>query len=279
MSASYSFLGPGPFQAENIRPGDPYELSNGHAILCAPTGGRGGIAMLASGAALATDPAVDSAGADVGYAPEPNRLRAPDVAVGNVPNQPGWVRGAPPLAVEYADTGQDEAELQRKIDELLQSGTKLVWVVRLIGARRVEIYETRATAPRVVGEGSTLTAPGILKNPVPIAALFDKAAAFRATLRNLLQREGYEDLEDVKAHGRAEGKAEGMAEGKAEGMAEGKAEGMAEAILELLAIRGVQVDESTRAALLDCSDVAVLKRRLAKAARATNASEVIAPED
>ena len=43
---------------------------------------------------------------------EPGTLHAPDVAVGNVADEPGWVTGkAPPLAVEYADTGQDEAEL------------------------------------------------------------------------------------------------------------------------------------------------------------------------
>ncbi len=29
----------GPFRAEQIRSGDPYELSDGHAIECMPTGG------------------------------------------------------------------------------------------------------------------------------------------------------------------------------------------------------------------------------------------------
>lgn len=42
MNAGYRMLAPGPFRADQIREGDPYELSNGHAILCLPTGMRGG---------------------------------------------------------------------------------------------------------------------------------------------------------------------------------------------------------------------------------------------
>jgi hypothetical protein len=29
-----------------------------------------------------------------------------------MPDQPSWVQGAPLLTIDYADTGQDEAELQ-----------------------------------------------------------------------------------------------------------------------------------------------------------------------
>lgn len=108
----------GPFRADQIRPGDPYELSNGHAINCMGTGGRGSRAKLLGGLVLDSDPAVEEAGVDTGYAPWPDTLRAPDVAVGNVPDAPGWIEGVPPLAVEYADTGQDEKELATKISEL-----------------------------------------------------------------------------------------------------------------------------------------------------------------
>src|SRR5580658_1340141 len=103
---------PGPFRADQIREGDPYELSNGHAIRCMSAGPRHGGANLDGGRVLATDPAVDgSAGVDVGYSfNEGKNLRAPDVSVGNVVREPGWARTAPPLAVEYADRGQDEAE-------------------------------------------------------------------------------------------------------------------------------------------------------------------------
>ena len=168
------------------------------------TGGRGGASNGRGFTALASDPQVDSAGVDVGTSPVPTMLRAPDISIGNVEDRPGWATQVPPLAVEYADTGQDEAELQKKILELLRFGTRFVWVVRLTGPRRIEVY-----APGVdvctVYPGEQLTAPGILKNPVPIEALYDREAAHRHTLRNLLQREGYEDLEAVKAEARLVG--------------------------------------------------------------------------
>lgn len=42
-------------------------------------------------------------GIDTGFSPSPDTLRAPDLAVGVIPDESGWVQGAPALAVEYAD--------------------------------------------------------------------------------------------------------------------------------------------------------------------------------
>jgi hypothetical protein len=128
-------------------------------------------------------------------------MRAPDVAVGNIPDEPGWVKGAPPLAVEYADRGQDEDELQTKIAELIDAGTRYVWVVRLSGPRRVEVYEPEMKV-RTVLPGEALVAPGVLKNPVPVEALYEREAAHEVTLRNLLQRRGFDSLEAVHAEGK-----------------------------------------------------------------------------
>ncbi|HLM66276.1 MAG TPA: Uma2 family endonuclease, partial [Longimicrobium sp.] len=129
-----TLLAPGPLLAEQIRPGSRYELSNGHPVYCMPSGKRGGRSNLVGGEVLETDPSVKAAGVDVGFALQENGLRAPDVSVGDFANEPGWASGAPPLAVEYADTGQDEAELRKKIAELLAAGTKHLWVVRLVGS-------------------------------------------------------------------------------------------------------------------------------------------------
>jgi hypothetical protein len=46
--------------------------------------------------------------------------------------------------------------------------------------------------------------PGVLRNPVPVEALYDRRAAHRVTLRNLLQRQGYENLDAVRAEGVAQ---------------------------------------------------------------------------
>ncbi|KYF47276.1 hypothetical protein BE08_24550 [Sorangium cellulosum] len=53
--------------------------------------------------------------------------------------------------------------------------------------------------------GEELLAPGVLKNPVRVEALYDREAAHEATLRNLLQRRGYEDIEAVREEGYARG--------------------------------------------------------------------------
>ncbi len=144
-------------------------------------------------------------------------LRAPDIAVGNMPDAPGWINDVPLLAVEYADTGQNEPDLRLKIAEFLREGTKLVWVVRLTGLPRVEVHEAGRQA-RVVGLDDELTAPGILRNPVPVRALFEREASHKATFHNLLNEYGYDSLDEVRAEGRADGRAEGKAEGKAEAL-------------------------------------------------------------
>jgi Putative restriction endonuclease len=245
----------GPFHVDQIRDGDPYELSNGHAIRCMPTGGRGSEAAATAAAVLKSDPEVDSAGVETGYAPSPDTLRAPDVAVGNVPKEPGWVQGAPPLAVEYADTGQDEADLAVKIRELLDAGTRFVWVVRLTGPRRVEVHES-GKKKRLVRPGEELHAPGILRNPVPLEALYDWQVGQEVTLRNLLQRHGYEDLEAVRTAG--------------------EIEGLKRSILEVFAARDVPVDGAVRTAIGGCQDAVVLTRWLRRAVTAAGAAEILA---
>src|SRR4051794_32567986 len=78
----------GPFRADQLRSGDPYELSHGHPVYCLPTGSRGAKATIAGAEVLSTDPAVRDIGADTGFSPAPDTLRAPDLAVGEIPGQP-----------------------------------------------------------------------------------------------------------------------------------------------------------------------------------------------
>lgn len=241
----------GPFRAGQIRPGDPYELSHGHPILCLPTGGRGSKASGVGASVLASDPAVRDVGFDTGFSPAPDTLRAPDLSVGEIPDEPGWVQGAPPLAVEYADTGQDEQDLAVKIQELLAAGTQLVWVVRMTGPRHVEIH-TAGKDKRVARPGDELVAPGILANPVPVEALYDREAAREVILRNLLQREGYASLEDIEV------------------------QRLRKSILDVLSARGLAVDDDLRAALAGVNKVNALEVLLRQAAVASAPAEVLA---
>ncbi len=265
--------GPGPFQADQLRSGDPYELSNGHAIYCMPTGGRGSRANLIGGLVLDSDPAVESAGFDTGFSPSKGTLRAPDVAVGNVSDKPGWVPGAPPLAVEYADTGQDEEGLAEKIQDLLGSGTKHVWVVRLTGPRRVEIHEP-GRAMRLAHPGDDLHAPDVLRNPVPVDSLFEREAAHEVTLRNLLQRQGYESVDEIRTEGKTEGKAEGKAAGLAEGEAKGEVVALRRAITQVLLARGLGADANCGATIDACDDPVRLGHWLSRAAVVAASADV-----
>lgn len=195
---------------------------------------------------LASDPAVQDIGVDIGFSPAPDTLRAPDLSIGEIPDQPGWAEGAPALAVEYADTGQDEADLLIKIRELFAGGTRYVWVVRLTGPRRIEVHRPDEKM-RIAHPGEQLEAPGILANPVPVEALYDREAARRVIFRNLLQRQGYASLEEVRA------------------------EGLREAVVEVLAGRGLEVTDELRTALAAVNDPEILRAVLRRAGGATSA--------
>ena len=251
----------GPFHTAQIRSGDPYELSQGHAVYCAPTGQEGagpnGLGFLV----LDSDPAVKRAGVDAGIALASNTLRAPDVAVGLEPGEGTWAKSAA-LALEYAGSGQDEADLRTKIRELLAGGTRWVWVVRLTGPRRVEVHE-RGKAVEVLGPGQVLRAPGVLRNDVPVEALYDREVAHEAALRNLLQRSGFDSIEAVREEGREEGREDGREEGAARVLAASAARRLRRALTpsELAALRALVKSrgaEGAAAAVMDADEADVV---------------------
>jgi Uma2 family endonuclease len=262
--ARRSLHAPGPLVAAQLRSGDPYELSNGHPVQCPPTGRRGSTRNLVGGSALETDPQVPSAGVDLGISTEAGMLRAPDVAVGPIEDAPGWATKAPPLAVEYADASQDEDELRAKIAELLAAGTRYLWVVRLgVGARRVEVHEPGKRMRVVTGDG-VLEAPGVLRNPVPLAVLYDREAAHEATLRNLLQRKGYDGLDALRDEGRGQGREEG------------RSEALRASILTVLAARGIP-SRTIEERISREEDASVLDTWLRRAATVSDPRDVVAP--
>jgi len=92
-------------------------------------------------------------GADCGYqcfADDPDRVRRPDVSVirlGRLPNEAppvGYVRIAPDLAVEVLSPNDLAYETDRKVEEYLRAGVRLVWVVNP-DTRTVLIYRGDGT--------------------------------------------------------------------------------------------------------------------------------------
>lgn len=250
----------GPFTASQVREGDPYELSNGHAIRCMSVSERHGKANL-QGGALASDPQVmGNAGTDVGIEfNEGKNLRAPDLVIG-IEGRPGWSKSVPAICVEYADRGQDEAQLQEKIAELLAFGVRHIWVVRLLGPLRVEVYEPGKKMDVVDADGM-LTAPGVLTNSYTPRELVDQQAAFRAAFRNQLQAQGYQSLDDVRQEARQEAdRARQQAEAQ---QRQAEAE-LRLAIKDICELLGIELSQARRQQLesMDASALRALRHAL-----------------
>lgn len=261
----------GPYTASDIRPGDPYEVSNGHLVECMGTGQRGARNNAGGTILLGTDPEVRSVGVDAGISPHPKMLRAPDLVIGDLEDKPGWAVHAPPLAVEYADTGQDEAELRKKIGELLAAGTRLIWVVRQHGPRCVEVHAPGAPV-RIARLGEMLEAPGILRNAVPVSALYDPNEAQKLALRNLLQREGYESLQAVKD----EGHRQGLDDGRRQGLDDGRLVEARAALRRVLERRKLPLGAEHVAQIEQCTDREMLAGWLDLAIDAQRIEDVFA---
>lgn len=229
-------LGPGPFKPEHLPSKSSYELDQGHPVLCLPTKSKGGRAQLNGGLMIRTVPGVD-AGVEVGFDLGSDTLRAPDVAILAPGEGDDWAKQAPPLAIEYADAGQNEKELARKTAQLLAAGTRAVWVVRLVGPNRVEVHTSDADAPRILGAGDDLTLEGVLPRPIPVAAFFDSALAEQVAFRNLLDGFGFKHPEAA------------FEEGLQEGRQEGRQEGLRAAAVLLLRARGERDPDRIAAAL------------------------------
>jgi flagellar biosynthesis/type III secretory pathway protein FliH len=68
---------------------------------------------------------------------------------------------------------------------------------------------------------------------------------------------------------------QGLQKGLAKGRAEGRAEGRAMAVLDLLAVRGVNVSPEARQRILSCTDMLTLGRWLERAMKATHITQVL----
>ena len=90
--------------------------------------------------------------------PDPDTVRAPDVAffrggrVEPIGSHPGYVEGAPDLAVEVVSPNDTAADVREKVADYLSAGTRLVWLV-YPRVRTVTIYRANGTVEeRTVGQ-------------------------------------------------------------------------------------------------------------------------------
>jgi Uma2 family endonuclease len=108
---------------------------------------------------------------------DPNRVRRADAAFISLERfsveqyeTAGHIRVCPDLIVEVISPGNSASEVNRKVEEWLRAGAKLVWVVdpdaRLAFAHRPDGVEVRREADALMGDP---VLPGLV---IPLADLF-----------------------------------------------------------------------------------------------------------
>src|SRR5207244_10932747 len=87
---------------------------------------------------------------------DPDRVRAPDVAVILYANRPretigaGYLEGAPDLAVEVVSPNDTADEVAEKVADWLSAGTSAVWVV--YRGPRIEVHRADGRVQRLGAE-------------------------------------------------------------------------------------------------------------------------------
>ena len=118
---------------------------------------------------------------DVGFVlrlpSDPERVRAPDVAFvsrerlpeGRLPE--GFLVGAPDLAVEVLSPKDNPVEIQQKVRDYLEAGTRLVWLVAP-QAKTVTVYRPDGSA-RLLRDHEALEGEDVLPGlSIPPAEIF-----------------------------------------------------------------------------------------------------------
>lgn len=161
------------------------ELVDGEVIEMTPAGGIHGEITLRVGRRVSEH--VDRHGGgkvlvgDVGFVlnlpTDPDRVRAPDVAFVTTERLPGgrlpdgFLSGPPDLAVELLSPTDNPVEIQRKVRDYLDAGSRLVWVAAP-QARTVTVYRTDGSA-RLLREGEALDGEDVLPGlRISVADLF-----------------------------------------------------------------------------------------------------------
>lgn len=150
------------------------ELVDGEVIEMAPVGGKHGQIVSRVDRLLRAHVEQHGGGevlvGDVGFVlalpNDPERVRAPDVAFistqrlpeGKLPDT--FVPGAPDLAVEVLSPSDNPVDVQQKVRDYLDAGSRLVWVIAP-QAMTVTVYRADGSA-RLLRERETLEGEDVL---------------------------------------------------------------------------------------------------------------------
>ncbi len=158
--------------------GTKHELSEGELITMPPPKPRHGDCQARLAAALVEFASSHDLGrvfTESGYRLSPHTVRGPDISFvskARLQNPDEYFEGGPDLAVEIVSPGDDASDLRQKIQQYLDAGTPIVWVV-YPRSRQIEIH-THDKTIRTLGIEDTLEAPGLLPGfALPVRALVE----------------------------------------------------------------------------------------------------------
>lgn len=108
---------------------------------------------------------------------DPDTVRAPDAAFvssARIPSDPkGFARLAPDLAVEVVSPSNTWPEVQAKVFDYLDAGTRLVWVLEP-RQRRIRVFRSREDVT-ILGEDDVLDGGDVLPGfRAPVRELFSR---------------------------------------------------------------------------------------------------------
>jgi len=158
------------------------ELVNGEIVEMSPANFRHGELTIRLGRLLSEHVEERGGGkvvSDVGFvlnlSEDAERVRGPDVAFVSstrLPENPEkFVNGAPDLAVEILSPSETAVEVQQKLRDYLEAGTRLVWFVAP-QAKTVTVYRSDGGA-RLLREHERLEGEDVLPGlTIPLAELF-----------------------------------------------------------------------------------------------------------
>lgn len=161
------------------------ELVNGEVIEMAPAGGTHGLITSRFDRRIGDYVDRERLGAvvagDTGFVlvlpADPERVRAPDVGFVSREKLPGgllpvgYLRCAPDLAVEVLSPTDNPVDVQQKVRDYLEAGTRLVWLVAP-EAKTVTVYRPDGSA-RLLREHEALDGEDVLPGlSIPLAEIF-----------------------------------------------------------------------------------------------------------
>ena len=143
-----------------------HELNEGELVTMPPPKPRHGDCQVGLAAALVEFASSRGLGAvytESGYRLSPHTVRAPDVSFvskARLQDPDEYFAGGPDLAVEIVSPGDDASDLRQKIQQYLDAGTSIVWVV-YPRSPQIEIH-SQDKIIRTLGVEDTLEAARLL---------------------------------------------------------------------------------------------------------------------